>query len=202
MLANRRRVSPPTGIAGEVPRGVLAEVAHRQILAEMARQEMSMAGHHGTGFAQRRRGRHRPSVEGLDQIAEQPRPAEAATTDDDAVATGLAHHRNCVGRLPDVAVAEHWDLRNGGLQLPDRVPIGRSGIVLLGGSGMQRDGYHALVDGDAARLDVGQQRIEEAFAELDRDRHASTASPRRPPREGSRAASWAWPAPPRLRPCG
>ena len=137
----------------------------------MVGQQAGVSGHHRTGFAQRRRGWHRPTVEGFDQIAEQPRPAEAAATDDDAVAAGGAHHRHCVGRLPDVAVAEDGDLRHGRLQLADRVPVGAACIVLLGGAGVQSDGRDALVDRDAAGLDVGQQRIEQSLAELDRHRN-------------------------------
>ena len=150
---------------------MLAEVAHRQVLAEVSRKQSGVTCHDGAGVPQRRRRRHRASVERLDQITEEPRPAEAATTDDHAVAAGSAHHRHRVGGLPDVAVAEHRDLGHRGLQLPDCVPIGEACIVLLCGSRVQGDGDDPLIDGDAARLDVGQQRIEQALAELDRHRH-------------------------------
>ena len=44
------------------------------------------------------------------QVAEQPRPAQAAAADDDAGGTGLLDHPQRVGGLPDVAVAEHRDV--------------------------------------------------------------------------------------------
>ena len=43
------------------------------------------------------------------QVAEQPRAAEAAATDDDAGHAGLLDHAERVGGLPDVAVAEDRD---------------------------------------------------------------------------------------------
>ena len=57
-----------------------------------------------------------------DEIAEQPRPAEAAAPDDHPVATGGPHHRHGVRGLPDVAVAEHRDRRDVRLELADGVP--------------------------------------------------------------------------------
>ena len=60
-----------------------------------------------------KRGRLRrlPPVEDVGQVAEQPRPPQAAAADDHAVAAGLAHHAQRVVGLPDVAVAEDRDVR-------------------------------------------------------------------------------------------
>ena len=85
------------------------------------------------------------------EVAEQPRPAEAAAADDHAVAAGRAHHRHGVGGLPDVAVAEHRDRRDVGLELADGVPAGVAGVVLLGGAGVQGDRRDALVLADRRR---------------------------------------------------
>jgi hypothetical protein len=49
------------------------------------------------------------SVEDLRELAEEPRPAEAAASDDHPVAAGGAHHAQRVPRFPHVAVAEHRD---------------------------------------------------------------------------------------------
>ena len=76
--------------------------------------------------------------EGRRQVAEQPRPAEAAAADDDARGAGLLDHPERVGGLPDVAVAEHRDvdvLDEAG----DRVPVGGAGVALDRRTPVQRD---------------------------------------------------------------
>ena len=73
-------------------------------------QQLGVAPHHRGHLAQGRQRRRRPAGEGGGQVAEQPRPAEAPASDDDAGASGLLHHQQRVGRLPDVAVAEHRDV--------------------------------------------------------------------------------------------
>ena len=51
-------------------------------------------------------------VNAADELGEQPRPAEAAPADDDAVAPGRGHHRQRVVGVEDVAVAQHRDRRD------------------------------------------------------------------------------------------
>ena len=70
---------------------------------------MGVVPHHGGDLTEARRRLHRSPGEGVGEVAEQPRPAEAAAAHDDAVAAGLGQHRQRVVRLPDVAVAEHRD---------------------------------------------------------------------------------------------
>ncbi len=50
------------------------------------------------------------AAEGAREVAEEPRAAEAAATDDDAVAAGLVHHADGVVGRPDVAVAQDGTL--------------------------------------------------------------------------------------------
>ena len=100
--------------------------------------------------------------EDVGEIAEQPRPAEAAAADDDAVAAGLPHHAQRVPGLPDVAVAEHRDRVDGLLELGDRVPVGLAVVELGGGARVQRDRRAALVLGDAAGVEVGLTAVVDA----------------------------------------
>ena len=79
-------------VAGEVPRGVLAErraCAHA-LVAVVGDERPGVVDHHAGGDAERARRRRRAAGEDLEQVAEQPRPAEAAAPDDDAVAAGRA----------------------------------------------------------------------------------------------------------------
>ena len=94
---------------------------------------------------------------------------EAAAADDHAVAAGLGEHRQRVVGLPDVAVAEHRDRGDVGLEGGDGVPPRRAAVELLGGAGVERDGRHALLLGDPAGVEVGEDRVVDAHAELDRD---------------------------------
>src|SRR5690606_21271797 len=110
------------------------------------------------------------ALEGGDQVREQPRPAQTAAAHDDPVAAGLAHHAQRVLGRPDVAVAEDGDLRDVFLQAGDGVPVGRAAVVLGGGAAVQGDGGHALLDGDAPGVQVGQVVVVEALAHLHGDR--------------------------------
>ncbi len=108
-------------------------------------------------LAEQRRGLHGATAERIHQVAKQPWAAEAATTHHHPVAAGVAHHPHRVGGFPDVAVAEHGNLRHGLLQLGDRGPVSLTGVVLLGGAGVQRDRGDTLLGGDAAGLHMGEQ---------------------------------------------
>ena len=116
-LAERRHQSRggglrPDRVAGEVPRGMLAEVA----IADSSRRAAARTGaevvdeQHGVVAHDRQHPpsrfcrRCRPAGEHLDEIAEQPRAAEATASDDHAVATGLAHHPHGVIGCPDAAL--------------------------------------------------------------------------------------------------
>ena len=78
------------GIAGEVPADVLAEVADAEQLVALGLDEQpGVAAHHGDDLAERAATAAPAAREGVGEVAEQPRPAEAAAADDDAVAAGL-----------------------------------------------------------------------------------------------------------------
>ena len=111
--------------------------------------------------------------EGVRQIAEQPGTAEAAAADDHAVDSGLADHPQCVGGLPDVAIAEHryGDVR---LQRRNSLPVGLAGVRLLCRSAVQRNGRTAGFLGDPARIEEGLMIMVDADPSLDRDRYAVT----------------------------
>ena len=111
--------------------------------------------------------------EGVRQITEQPGTAQAPAADDHAVDSGLADHPQCVGGLPDVAIAEHryGDVR---LQRRDSLPVGLAGVRLLSRSAVQRNGRTAGFLGDPARIEEGLVIMVDADPSLDRDRYAVT----------------------------
>ena len=160
-------------VAGEVPGGVLAEVAHRVASRRGGRR----AG--GRGAPSRRtprRARASAAPVGRASAATRspnshgrPRQPRPMTTPSQPVwrIIATASAASQMSPLPSTGISG-----TAGLQLADRVPVGGAGVVLLGGAGVQGDGRHALLGGDAAGLHVGEQRVEQALAELDRDRHA------------------------------
>ena len=98
-LGERRDLREPPAhlaadrVAGEVPRGVLAERPHRDRSPPSSSWWSASARAWSTitaaANAERTRRRRRTAGEHLEQVAEQPRPAEAAAADDDAVAARL-----------------------------------------------------------------------------------------------------------------
>ena len=151
--ASDRRTSGAHREPGQVPARVLAELAHAQGLAEQSAEQVGRGAsiiEHDLAETGRRPG-YRPAGEGVGQVPEEPRPAEAAPADDHAVAPGGRHHGQGVRRLPQVAVAQHGDRGDGLLQSADGVPVGRARVQLLGRAGVQGDGGHPLVLGDPAR---------------------------------------------------
>ena len=105
------------------------------------------------------------------QVGEQPRPAQAAAADDDAVDAGVRHHPQRVGGLPDVAVAQHRHVERL-LERGDRVPVGGAGVALLGRARVQRHRGDAGLLRDQPGLDVRQVVVVDALAHLDGDRDA------------------------------
>ena len=66
-------------------------------------------------------------------------PAEAAASDDHAVASRLAQHAQRIPTFPDVAVAQHRDA-DGRLERADGVPVGVAGVELRRRARVQADG--------------------------------------------------------------
>src|SRR5690625_4146489 len=174
----------PEGAAGlgadlvslEVPGDVLAQLPQGPVLlAHVLTQEDGVladgAGHGGQPGADApiRAG------EGGGEVGEQPGPALAPAPNDDAVAPGVLDHAHGVLGGPDVPVAEHRDGRDVPLEGGDGVPVGRAGVVLGGGAGVEGDPGDAEVLGLAARVEVGEVIVVDAHAHLDRHRHVEGA---------------------------
>ena len=100
---------------GQVPAGVLTELPDPEVLTEGQAEEAGVGPHHLDHRAQVRWTLQRPSPEGVGQVSEQPGTTEAAPSHHHSVASGGRHHGQRIGRLPQVAVAQH---RDGGDQLP------------------------------------------------------------------------------------
>ena len=121
----------------EVPRRVLAEIAHspihtRCIGTEMGRQQTNVFGHHRHHVTEPTRCGHVVAPERRHEIAEQPRTTQAAPTHDHTVTSGGLHHAQCIVGGPDVAVAEHGNRRDRLLQRGDGFPTRLTRVVLFG----------------------------------------------------------------------
>ena len=141
----------------EVPRDVLAELLAAALLPHVHDQQLGVPAHHRGHLTQAREARLDLARrgEGRREVAEEPRPAQAAASHDDAVGAGLLDHAERVGRLPDVAVAQHRDvdvLHEAG----DRVPVRSAGVPLDRRTTVQRDGCEPGLLGDPPRVEVGE----------------------------------------------
>ena len=103
---------------------MFAEHAERTLVAVPLHQHLCMAKHRVAHCAKRWELGKRLTVERSCECTEQPRPSEATSTNDDAVATSLAHHGKCVGRLPDITVAKHRDRSHCLFEFTNRIPSG------------------------------------------------------------------------------
>ena len=148
---------------------MLAELLAATLLPHVLRQQLGVPAHHRAHLAEGGQRRHVVAVEGGGQVAEEPRPAQAAAADDHACSTGLLDHAQRVGGLPDVAVAEDGNVHVVD-QARDGVPVGLAGVGLLDGAAVQGDGCDAGLLRDAARVEVGQVVVVEALAGLHRHR--------------------------------
>src|SRR5664280_278549 len=120
---------------GEVPAGVLAELTSPEVLAEQSAQQVEVRRHHRADLAEPRRWGHGVAPECGGQVPEEPGAAETAPADDDPVAPGGRGHGQGVRGLPQVSVAQDRDGGDRLLQAPDRLPVGRTRVQLLGGAG-------------------------------------------------------------------
>jgi hypothetical protein len=154
---------------------VLAELGAPLGLAVLLAQQHGVPAHHRRHLPQGRQRLDLPAGEGRGQVAEQPRPAQAAAADHHPGAAGLLHHAHRVGRLPDVTVAQHRDGHGRG-QLADGRPVGGAGVVLLRGASVQGDGRTAGVRGGPPRVEVGEVVGVHAQAGLHGDRDAVRCS--------------------------
>ncbi len=93
----------------------------------------------------------------------QPRPT---TTPSHPVSASMASASDAsqMSPLPSTGIVVTWAFERG-----DGVPPGRPAVQLLGRAGVEGHRSHALLLGDAAGVQVGEQRVVHAHAELDRD---------------------------------
>ena len=172
-------------VALEVPGNVLADFAQGfALVPERLDHELGVPVHALGDLAQVRpvplvaafeaRPCRSPNSQGRPR---QPRPT---TTPSHA---GLADHPDRVLGGPDVAVAEHRDVRQRLAQPGDGGPVGLAGVELCGGAAMQGDGGDAGIAGDPAGVEVGEVVVVDALAHL--DGHRDIALGRLPsPRSG------------------
>ena len=99
-----RRVSEPDRETLEVPGDVLADVADALVRAHVVAQQFGVAAQRHGDLARASGGvGRRAAGERGREVAEQPRPAQAAAPDDDAVASGLGDHRQRVRRADQMS---------------------------------------------------------------------------------------------------
>src|SRR4029453_2704929 len=130
-----------------------------------------MAAQHLRYLTKVRKGQGLTPGQAISEIAEEPRPAKTATSDDHAVNPGLPDHVQSVGGLPDVAVAQYGD-RDVLPQLPDCIPVRPPGGRLLRGSTMECDGRAAGFLGDPASIQECLMIMIDADPGLHRHRYA------------------------------
>ena len=165
------------GVAGEVPAGVLAERLHAGHLAAPVDQAPGVVPHDRGDLPEARRRLHGSAGEGVDEVAEQPRAAPGSRgrrprrRSRSAASMASASWASQMSPLPSTGMVRTARLEGG-----DGVPVGRAAVELLGGAGVEGDGGHALLLGDPTRLEVGEDRVVDAHAELDRHRHPTSAA--------------------------
>ena len=158
---------------------MLAEVAHRPdltaVIGAVCGQQGGVVPHRREHDPERWVLGHRTARHRLHQVSEQPGSAETAPADDHSVAVGRPDHRERVGGLPDVTVAEHRDavtrIADRLSERTDGLPPRLAGVVLLDGARVERHPGDPLLGADQTRAHIGAQRIGETHPELGGDRH-------------------------------
>ena len=159
-------------VALEVPGDVLADLLAPLVLTEGLHQQPGVLPQHRAHLRHRGVRYRRPVTESVRELAEQPRTSQAPPTDDHACAAGRLHHVDGVLGGPDVPVAQHWQRIEILDQVPDRLPVGLSGIHLLRSTCVKCDPLHALVRSDPRRITVCEVLVVDPFAHLDGHRPA------------------------------
>ena len=105
---------------------------------------------------------------GVLDVGEQPRAALAAAPDGHTVAAGLLNHGERIIGTPDVAVAEHGDVKCL-LELGDAGPIGMPAIIFGGGARVQGDSRTPLLLRETSGFKEGLVLVVDADANLGGD---------------------------------
>jgi hypothetical protein len=179
-------------VALQVPADVLAQVEQRQLLGGVLAGRVGRAGRGSEPVGQQ------PDV--AHQQPCRPRPAGAAVgacrrpgrCPGRGTATAVPgspgpprrrrsrsrQHRHRIGRYPDVAVAQHRraPVRERGLELADRGPVGPARVVLGRGPAVEGDRGGALVGRAAPCVEERAQAVVDADAHL----HGGRLEARRP----------------------
>jgi hypothetical protein len=133
-------------IALEVPRDMLADVSTRVLFAlQKFREEFGVTPQRVPHVTQR--GRHRRCVNlftgttahGHLEIRDQPGATEAAAPHHHAITARLVHHAHGVVARPNVTIAQDGHVRDGRLELGNRIPIGLAAVKLARGSTVESE---------------------------------------------------------------
>ena len=108
----------------------------------------------------------------LRDLAEDPRIRRGRAADHDRIAVGLGHHAHGVFGRVDIAVSDDRDA-HGSFHFGDARPIGLAAVALLARAGMQREGSHAAIFGQARQADRDELLVVPAGAELDGERNGN-----------------------------
>lgn len=96
----------------------------------MVDEQLRVTTHDYRYLTEIRRPRNRLTVENGTQFGKEPRTSETAAADDDAVATGLFHHRDRVGGVENIAVPQDGDGCHVILERGDLAPVGGARVAL------------------------------------------------------------------------
>ena len=154
-------------ISLEIPGHVFPQINHPAIALEGG-QQFRMANDHGADLTERGPYTLRLSSEGSCQVAEKPRPAEAAASNDHPVTPCLGHHLQRIFGLPEVTVAQHGNVHCL-FELCDAGPISSAGVGLLHSSSVQRDCGCSFLLSDKPCVKEGLVGLVNADPSFDRD---------------------------------
>ena len=154
---------------------MLAHVATATLLAEVLGQESRVLAQVVEHLRQARIVGDRFPCECRRELTEQPRTSQAPAPHHDTVGPGDLDHAHCVARGPDIAIAQHRNAQRCefGLQARDRQPVSLPAIHLRGRATVQSHPGHTFFCCRAAGIEIGEMRIVDTHAHLDRHRPAA-----------------------------
>ena len=147
-------------------------------MTHVCAQRICMTCHDIKNKTQIRCGLYFATFKGIDKIAEQPWATQATTANNNAIATSFFHHAQCIFCFPHIAVTKHRNSGDFALQLCNGIPACCSGVVLLGRARMQGNCCHAFFGSNDTGLEVRDDVVINANAELACHRNAIRRSRR------------------------
>ena len=97
----------------------------------------------------------------------------AATANRNAGATGFGNHGKRIVRTPNIAVAEHWNVKRFD-QLANPAPVGVPAVIFGGGTRVQGHRLAAFLLRDMARFQERFMLMVDADADFSRHRHVGS----------------------------